>query len=196
MQLQTVVLDIGQDRAQVLLGIDKALSEVNHSSATAFANAGVNQTENAQYTSWADYAGTNDTWLRLADDAKVPALYVDISVADEAVRERIRAALARNLRILTCGDLKAIAAETPELMPGLIAWLGLACRGPYDPIVGAAVQRGFASRDPSVRGNAQLATLLLQWKQLLPVIEAAASSEEESALRQRSEQIVKILRAT
>jgi hypothetical protein len=195
MPLHTIVLDIDQERAPVLVGIDNALSEVNHSSAVAFASAGMKNTDNAEYTMWSDYSGTKDTWLRLADDIKVPALYIDISVANATVRERICAALAKHMRILTCGHLKAMAAETLQFRPGLVAWLGLACRGPYDPKVVAVIEKGFASRDPSVRSNAQLATLLLQWKQLLPVIEAATDSEEETELKQQGEHIVETLRA-
>jgi hypothetical protein len=195
MPLHTIVLDIDQDRTQVLIGIDNALSDVNHSSSVAFASAGVKKTENAQYTMWADYSGTKDTWLRLADDAKVPALYVDISVADAAVRDKIIAALSKHVRVLTCGQLKAMAVATPVFRPGLVAWLGLACRGPHDSEIAASIKKGFASRDPLVRSNAQLATLLLKWRQLLPVIEAAAASEKDEDLKERGEYIVETLRA-
>jgi hypothetical protein len=195
MQQHTIVLDIEQEPAQVLAGIDDALSEVNHSSAVAFARAGAKETENAQYATWTDYSDTKDTWLRLADDMKIPALYVDISVGNAALREKIVAALTKHLRVLTCSQLKRIAAEASAFKPGLVAWLGLACGGSYDSEVAAAIEKGFASGDPSVRGNAQLATLLLQWKELLPVIEAAASSEEDPKLKQRCKQVVEILRA-
>jgi len=194
MSSRTLVLDIGQERPQLLVDIEAALTDVNRTVGTAFTSAGIEQTDNSRYTQWVDCSTDAESWLRLADDAKVPALYLELVVPSALLRDKLSDALATRLKVLTCGQLKRSTREATEFKPGPVAWLGLACQGPYDSEVAETIEKALASRDPAIRNNALLATLLLEWKPLLPAIESAARTETVTELKKRFDYIAGMLR--
>jgi hypothetical protein len=188
---RALVLDVQQNRDQVIVGIEAALSAVNSKLRTAFASAGVEERDNVRYTMWSDYS-SDEFWLRLTDDSQISALYLELVGPDDFHLGVLEEAVKNEVRTFSCGELKALASSGTVL--GVVAWLGIACRGHYDPEVADLIRQALASDDPKIRNNGHLATFMLKWKPLLPSIETALQSETVADLKRGLEYLVEELR--
>lgn len=102
MQTRALLLDAQTDRGDLIAGIERALALASSELALAFEHDGAETQGDIVYTVWSDdVKGTTETsWVRLTDDKRANALYLEINATTETVLETVNALVCSNVQVL------------------------------------------------------------------------------------------------
>ena len=188
---KTYVLGQVGEPEELLAALDSVCDVINHRLGLMFAYAGAEDGENARYSWWVEYA-ENLGWLRLVDDFRIPAQYLEVSLPNLDFHAEVGAALAERLPLLTCDELKRQARHTAA-GAAAIARLGLGCQGDDDPEVRSLVEAGLRSGQLEMRENSALAVFLLRWPQFEPAVRATLETETDADLKLQLAYVARLL---
>ena len=191
---KSYVLRPTKDRDELLGALGGACSEINQLLGSLFEHARFEDRGSVHYYFWADYS-EGDGWIRLVEDFEIPAQYVEVSMPDSGMLERVGSVLSGRLSILDVTALQDEARQADNEDPGALMRLGIGShRSPFDSRTQEVVESGLGDPKREIRAGAAMATFLLKWPQFTATLETTLAREADETLRSQLEAAIQICR--
>jgi hypothetical protein len=130
----------------------------------------------------------SDVVIELVDDAEIETLWINIC-GSAAALVNLQVALAEHVPWVIHDRL---VSEARSLSPRAIARLALGTNAVWDPEVAELLDTALMQPDTDTRARAIEAMYVLHWRQFIPAVQQAISTEQDKGVRAMLDQFLQV----